>query len=98
MSKTIWIVYGKTGEYDDSRDWLVCAFSTKALAKKRLNACVAEACRLLESKPNEGRYIGEHVDYEDRHDAMLENECDLQMDVDYNGVKYGMYELMYEDK
>ncbi len=38
--KHLWVVYGRAGEYDDRRDWEVCAYPTEELA--RAHAALAQ--------------------------------------------------------
>jgi hypothetical protein len=77
----VYIVHGRTGEYEDWRDWPVVAFSTRRRAEtwaRRAN----EWCK------ENGVGWNQYPDYDLRYDESLTNPYDPRMSVDYTGVQY----------
>lgn len=83
MTKKIWIVYGKTGEYADYREWTVCAYNDEKSAENHAQAA-------LEWYQQNGGinlrcYYGK-------------NPYDKDMSVDYTGTEWGIYSIDLVDK
>ena len=77
MSTTLHLVYGSTGEYDDTASWVVCVYDTEAKATEHARLAKLRADELF------ALYRGA------RWDIPAEaNQYDPQMQVDYTGVEY----------
>lgn len=49
MKRAIWVVMGRTGEYSDSTDWLVCAYENEAAAHRHADRAMVRARELMDS-------------------------------------------------
>ena len=78
----IYLVQGSTGEYDDYQTWLVCAWSTKTLARRHVvtltkrMSVLGDGIKDIFSKETESMRT---------HDPHF--SCD------YTGTKYGVIEV-----
>lgn len=80
QTQTIWIVEGNTGEYDNRRNWTVCAYPTKSSAEKHVKMAQAEADRLEASRSELYR-------------CQEKNPYDPDMSMDFNGTEYSCYKI-----
>jgi hypothetical protein len=74
---TIYLVMGSTGEYDDWREWIVCAYKDKERAK--------EHSKLAEEKAD---FLFQTKSYRDAREPAGQNEFDPRMDMDHTGTEY----------
>ena len=84
--KLIWIVYGQTGEYDDSREWTVCAYEEESLARIHAAQATVFAQKLM------SLYRGNRWDI-----PKGANPYDTHMQVDTNGILYSCYGTQIRD-
>jgi hypothetical protein len=94
--KSIYVVFGKTGEYDDYRDWPVTAFLDETEAEKHAEA----ACAWLANKLAQTKHkTWEAVFLDEGHTAMQEladsksNPYDPKMEIDYTGTDWYVVEI-----
>ena len=74
---TIHIVFGRTGEYDDFRDWVVKAFTSQEKAQDLVTAASKRAREIFQTwaiTPD--------------GDTSEQNEFDPEMEMDYTGTLY----------
>ena len=82
--KTIYVVFGTTGEYSDRRDWPVKAFVNEAKAQQ----LVLDATRIAkEMEAKEWR----------SYDSKEKNIFDPNMDMDYTGTGYYHFPVELEE-
>lgn len=74
----IFIVMGRTGEYSDSREWVVCAFVSEAEAKDYVDKCSKMADELMVRR-------GSRYSYNFEPDL---NPLDPYFQMDYTGTSY----------
>ena len=84
--KTIYLVEGSTGEYEDSQDWVVCAYLEKSLAEEHVRLAQERANELEKARGSK---------YESLKGT---NKYDLDMAMDYTGTSYGVVESTLEDQ
>ena len=104
--KTIYLIKGQTGEYDDYGDWEYKVFADKAVAEReceRLNDILKK--HKVHTDDYDRMYIVEHGDYsitkELRKSAEEElSKFDHMITIDYTGAHYYIteLELVEEDK
>lgn len=83
--KSLWIVYGQSGEYSDHREWSVCGYPTEELAKRHAALAQARAAELYRR---------------DRGWCNIPdgaNQFDDQMGTYASDVEYGVYMLEVRD-
>ena len=98
-----YLVMGETGEYEDRRDWVVCGFTTEALAKKHCEKCNMEASRIWNLEDDRGTVDSSMSKRRHANDYVELNPptVDPHMSFDYNGTTYyvsGPYGLMDEEE
>ena len=74
---TIYIVLGRTGDYDDFRDWVVKAFTSQEKAQELVAAASERAREILQTwaiTPDD--------------ETSEQNEFDPKMEMDYTGTLY----------
>ena len=78
----IYLVFGKTGEWSDRREWVVCAFLDEKKAKERVVLAGRRANELF-------------VKYKDAYWNEMDekNEYDDRFDMDYTGTTYHYAEV-----
>jgi len=81
----IYIVSGSTGEYSDRSEWLVAAYTDRAVAQKHVDDS-EEWFRV--NIPQLGKWP--HYGYEDRE---KKNPYDPKMSVDYTGAHWFLQEV-----
>jgi hypothetical protein len=84
MSKTIWVVYGTTGEYSDRSTWDIAAYPNEADAQAHADAATKFYC-------------DERV-FELRHKTKPINPYDKNADCDYTGTEWGIYPVELHEK
>lgn len=81
--RSVHIVIGETGEFEDRHQWLVAAFSTKARAETFCG-------RANDWLKKHGLHV--HSDYDDRnqglHKWLNKNPYDAVFQLDYTGARY----------
>lgn len=87
MSK-IYIVMGTTGEYSERSEWPVCAYTDQQQAQKHAADASAVAREELVKCEADGAYY----DAFDERRATV-NPYDPNMDLNYNGTSYFLYEV-----
>lgn len=80
--KSIFIVRGSTGEYDDWSVWSVGAYPNKKLAQKHADLATDRAKEIESICVKRGILF---------HDCNLRNQWDSDMDIDYTGTTYDVY-------
>lgn len=60
--KTVYIVEGSSGMYDEFSTWLLRAFTSKEKAERYAAACVAEATRISEARTAVQDSLSDDVD------------------------------------
>lgn len=78
---TVYIVEGYSGEYDDYREWPVCAYPDRKAARQHANLAKARADELFAKH-------GEHYNI-----PAGANRFDRKMSPDYTGVSYRVYSI-----
>jgi hypothetical protein len=73
---TIYVVFGRTGEYSDAQEWTVCAFRNEEKAKELVENATRRAKEIEVSRPS------------DYHNPIGGNEYDPHMLMDYTGTTY----------
>ena len=86
-TKTIYIVKGETGEYDNYNEWDVMAFSNKEEAITHMQTCQDWV----------DMYINPTSLSQFRELCNLKNPFDSYMRVDYTGVHYGISSLQLKE-
>lgn len=74
--KTLFLVWGQTGEYVDRTEWVVCGYETEARAQQHRAAAQARANELYRDFDGYARI------------PLGANEHDAGMLTDYTGVTY----------
>ena len=82
--KTVFLVYGATGEYSDRTEWFIRVFAS---AKK-----AAELVTLASAKARELE-----VKYKRKYIPKGSNPYDLKMQSDYTGTHYYVEEVPFDD-
>lgn len=77
----IYIVCGMTGEYSDSFDWNVCAYTDKNIAEEHARKAMLRGKEI--QKSNQRYYRPKHG----------ENQFDVEMSMDYTGTEYTVNEV-----
>lgn len=95
MRTKIYIVFGRSGEYEDSREWDVAIYYSEGLAQKRMTNCQ--------------NWVNSHFDVPNLYDSEITtyeefdrithtpNPFDENMQYDSNGISYNYYENEIED-
>lgn len=83
--KTLYVVEGYCGEYEDYREWPVCAYLTRKLAQAHADRAKRRADELLV----------EHGSYSDI--PAKANRYDRAMSGDYTGTSYRVYRIGVRD-
>ena len=86
----VYVVFGMTGEYDDSRDWDVRAFASQQKAEAFRKSLQDIADEFDHSSSLKKRASG-------RIESLLQEAGDTYAHVDYTGTNYGVHELEYEE-
>ena len=84
MTRTIYVVYGATGTYDDARDWPVIAFTDQDRATNYADNATMMALRLLKQ-------------YDWHSIPAGANNFDLEMQADSNGTSYSVASIELEE-
>lgn len=82
---TIYVVFGRTGEYSDRNEWLVAAYRSEFAAAQRVASAEQWA------KENGFGFGEDVVDYDSREaleEGKVANPYDAAMNCDYTGVRY----------
>ena len=85
-SKTIYLVWGQSGEHEDRSEWVVAAYADKTLAEQRASDAQAEVKKFLEEWSAEEERSFEKLD-------AFKNQYDPNMVMDTGGVRYGVQEV-----
>ena len=91
----IWVVEGSTGEYDDRRDWTVCAYTSKEAANDHAEAAKKAALKIslqLEEEQPANYYLR-------RAELCEANKLDPDIMMDrWTGTDYYVYSVELKDK
>lgn len=85
MSNVVYVIQGTTGEYSDRNDWLVCAYHSREKAEEHTRKAMLRA--------KEIRGVGQ-FSYNVPQGV---NEFDPNMQMDYTGTEYTVYEVEIQD-
>lgn len=81
--RTIYVVFGATGEYSDHNEWAVCGYAAEGAAKAHV-ALATEYAKAFEAR---FPYFGPR--FQERMDALKgANPYDPNMTIDYTGINY----------
>jgi len=83
--KSLWVVYGQAGQYDDHHDWDICAYPTEKLAKRHAVLAQERATDLF--RIDDGRF---QIPAES-------NQYDPHMSAYDHDVEYGVFKLEVRD-
>lgn len=93
--ETLYVVFGKTGEYDSYREWEVCAYTDNASADAHVEALNARL-RLLDLFSDRDNDIVQWYEKEQQAKGEMK-DLDPHFQLDYTGVDYDMFELNVYD-
>ena len=85
MSRTIYLVWGQTGEYEEAAEWIVCAYTNAAKARGHADQATAEVGVILNQYDSYLRV------------PPGANRFDPHMQLDYTGTRYTVSEIELHD-
>jgi glucose-6-phosphate 1-dehydrogenase len=91
--KTIYVVFGSTGEYSDRTEWPVLAYTSEINAQSHVTRATGYANTIFQAVES-----GEVEKYSDQFDRLVQsNPYDSKMMMDYTGTNYYIVETtLYE--
>jgi len=84
-NKTIYVVFGNSGEYSDFRDWPVVAYDTE-------DSAIGHAEK-AKRRAEELKVLMDAAEWNRREALQKTNEFDPHMNMDYTGVDYSVFEI-----
>ena len=82
MNPKVYLVQGSTGEYDDYRDWIVCAWSTRTQARRHAIALIKRMS-----------VLGDGIKDIFSKETESMREHDPYFSCDYTGTEYDIIEV-----
>lgn len=93
--ETLYVVFGRTGEYDSRREWEVCGYADKAAADAHVDALNARL-KLLDLFSDRDEDVAKWYIREEQAQKRMK-DLDPYFQLDYTGVDYAIFELSMYD-
>lgn len=97
QTTTIWIVEGRTGEYSDHREWIVCGFRDESKAKalvEELTGLCGSVQQFIKSDENESKPDSVYYwDFDECEAGKIWKKADPKAQLDYTGATYTAYKV-----